>query len=146
MSGMENQLLEINPVLALFENTISALVVIIHENERPLLGLAGQLDWSFHGIISKFLKNQVITGKTGELVYLPATKNDRLYRLFLLGAGITPEPGSRQPLRNELLIKLNQNLKAITLDKVGVSSSDFGNPTFSSFQKNLMGVSVCICP
>jgi len=66
--------LEMDADLALFGDQIQGVVVLCYENERPLQGLAGLLDWRFRGELSRAIQRGVLTGKSGECVYLPIRK------------------------------------------------------------------------
>lgn len=114
---------------AFMDHQIDALVATINENERPLLGLAGLLDWRFHGAISSCLRAGAITGKVGECVYFPISRNGQLYKLILLGVG------SHSTVTTEALKPLQKNLASLKLKSVGVSRKDFGNPPEELFRK-----------
>jgi hypothetical protein len=121
---------------ALIDHDVDALVATISENERPLLGLAGLLDWRFQGAISSCLRSGAITGKVGECVYFPVSKNGRLYKILLLGVGSHPT------VTAEALKPLQKNLSSLKLNSVGVSRKDFGNPPEELFTKYLKGISL----
>lgn len=105
----------------------SAIAVTCYENERPLQGLVGLLDWRFHGMISQFIRAGVITGKKGEIVYIPAKKQNRHYHLFLVGGGLAPKIGARSTTPANLLEELVSNIKAVGAEHWVISDSDFGN-------------------
>jgi hypothetical protein len=119
---------------ALIEHQVDALVATVNETERPLLGLAGLLDWRFQGAISACLRAGAITGKVGECVYFPVSRNGQLYKLFLLGIGSLPA------VTAEALQPLQKNLTNLKLNSVGVSRQDFGNPPEELFTKHLKGI------
>jgi hypothetical protein len=119
---------------AFIDHKVGALVATINENERPLLGLAGLLDWRFQGAISACLRAGAITGKVGECVYFPVTKNGKLFKLLLLGVGTHPT------VTAEILKPLQKNLTNLKLISVGVSRKDFGNPPEELFTKNFKGI------
>ena len=127
---------------ALFESQVDALVASVYENERPLAGLAGLLDWRFHGVISACIRSGAITGKPGECVYVPAVKNGKVFRIILAGAGKSPRPGERSALPIESLRSLQKNLIGLGFSSVGISSRDFGNPPKEFFSKNLKEIPV----
>jgi hypothetical protein len=120
----------------LIDQEVDALVATVSENERPLLGLAGLLDWRFQGAISACLRAGAITGKVGECVYFPVSKNGRLYKIILLGVG------SHLTVTPEALKPLQKNLSSLKLNSVGVSRKDFGNPPEELFTKHLKGISL----
>src|SRR5690348_2937478 len=87
----------------IFEAHVDAIVATVHENERPLRGLSGHLDWRFNGIISACIRSGAVTGKIGECVFIPVTKNGKTYRLILAGAGKSARPGIRASIPAETL-------------------------------------------
>jgi hypothetical protein len=142
MSG----LLEIDADRALFEGKLSGLVLTCYENERPLRGLAGLMDWRFHGVISECLRAGAVTGRVGECAYVPVSRHGKTYHLLLAGAGVLPASGRRGSLPAETLKALTRNLNGLRLPSVGVSRSDFGDATPEYFAKNLKGVPLWIAP
>jgi hypothetical protein len=132
--------LDLEAEQALFEKQIDVLVATIHENERPPAGLAGLLDWRFHGAISHGLRVGAFTGKAGECIYLPVRKNGVSYRLILTGGGMSKSPGERKVLPQESLKSLEKNLLSLKISSVGISRRDFGNPAEEFFSKNLKKV------
>ena len=107
--------------------SIQSLVATCYENERPLTGLSGLLDWRFQGAISKQIRAGAVTGKAGECVYLPTTKAGRLYHLILIGCGTADALGKRSGLPPESVRKLENNLSTLRIPQIGLSKSDFGN-------------------
>jgi hypothetical protein len=130
---------------ALFDSagkTIDALVATVHENERPLRGLSGLLDWRFNGAISQCLRAGAITGGPGECTFLPVTKNGVVYKLILIGAGKSASPGERSTVPHESLKLLQKNLQNLKLSSVGISRKDFGSPAEEFFTKHLKEIPV----
>ena len=138
--------LKTSPIDALFNGEVQGIVAACYENERPLAGLLGVVDWHFHGLISKAVKSGAITGKAGECVYFPVKKNDRVYHIILAGAGRTALPGERTQIPEETLELLKKNLIQMKLPKVGISRLDFGNVTPEFLDKNLEGAPLWIAP
>ncbi len=119
---------------------LEGVIATYYENERPLQGLAGLLDWRFQGLISSYVRNGFMTGKLGEFTYVPAQKNNRLYHLFFIGCGSGEKSIKKQP-PYEVFQPLKKNLAQLKLTKVGISKSDFGNAPIT---KNLSGVPLWI--
>jgi hypothetical protein len=138
--------LEIEPDRALFERQIKCLVATCYQYERPLQGLAGLLDWHFQGQFSACLKAGAFTGKAGECVYLPVTKNAQTYHIMLVGLGVSNDSPQKAPPSPETMKLLHKNLLSLKLDKIGISRSDFGNPDDGFFTKQLKGIPLCIVP
>jgi len=127
---------------ALINRQIDGLVATLHENEKPLSGLAGFLDWRFQGAISECLRSGAVTGQIGECVYFPVTKNGQVYKLILAGAGKSTTPGERINPPIETLKALTKNLSGLKLNSIGISRKDFGNPSEDFLTKNLKGISL----
>lgn len=138
------QVSDSSPDRALFEHTVDGLVVTCYQNERPLKGLAGLMDWRFHGGISSCLNTGIITGKVGECVYFPTSRNGRTYHLLLIGAGFSPQPGQRLEIPEEAVKAIGKNLKLLRLQKIGISRSDFGNVADTFFSRHLDGMPLWI--
>lgn len=120
--------LEVSAAHALFpaeQRQLEGMVVSIYENERPLAGLAGWLDWRFRGALSHFIQSGFITGKEGECAYLPVVQQEKTFHLILIGAGNNSSPGQRGSLPAESLKELKKNLTSLRLEKIGVSRKDF---------------------
>ena len=127
---------------ALFESQIEIIVAAIYENERPLAGLSGLLDWRFQGAISKCIRSGAISGEAGECAYIPVVKNGKTFRILLTGAGKSPRPGDRSIPPVESLRALTKNLAGLKLSSIGISRRDFGNPSEEFFTKHLKGIPV----
>jgi hypothetical protein len=131
---------------ALFEGQFQSLVVTCYENERPLCGLAGIIDWHFHGALSQYIVSGAVTGQVGEMVYFPLVKSAITFHILLLGAGRSISPGHRESLTPSSLHDLQKNLVSLKLTKVGLSKSDFGQASSEHLTKHLKGVSLWIGP
>ena len=129
---------------ALFHHEFKALIVALHENERPLHGLAGRIDWIFQGEISRFLAQGAIQGKLGELTLIPLKKNQHVYFIILMGLGKSENPGHRRPPPVHTLENLNTHLSSLKLEKVGVSRSDLGQLSAHDLKKHLSGAPLWI--
>lgn len=130
----------------LFKNLIDGMIVSIYENERPLAGLAGWLDWRFRGIFSSFIKNHFITGKAGECAYLPITQDHQTFHFILVGAGNSIKPGKREMLPTESISALKKNLTSLHLQKLGISKSEFEDRAFNQLTQALKGIPLWIIP
>jgi hypothetical protein len=119
-------LLESAAESALFDGRVQGLVVACYENERPLRGLAGILDWRFEGFLSRCIREGVFSGRPGECVYLPLRRAGRAYHLILAGAGHVPRDRDRGDLPDATVKALSRNLASLKLARLGVSRSDLG--------------------
>src|SRR3954468_1424654 len=62
-----------------------SLCLFVGEDERPLRGLAGLVDWRLAGGLSKFLKSGFVTGKSGDALLTMAGPRVALEKLFIFG-------------------------------------------------------------
>lgn len=69
------------------EVTLDALALPIFEDERPLRGLAGEVDWRLCGLLSRWILRGRVTGAVGERVLLPPGRRLAVEKLFLFGLG-----------------------------------------------------------
>lgn len=63
------------------------LLLPIFEDERPLRGFAGLVDWRLHGQLSRLLKAGSLTGTLGERCLVPTQGYLRAERALIMGAG-----------------------------------------------------------
>jgi len=59
----------------------------LFEDERPLRGSAGLLDWRLNGAISREIINGRITGQFKETVIIPSSKRIKSPKILLIGLG-----------------------------------------------------------
>lgn len=156
-------LIELAPEQALFSSSASlgspaqlaqldGLVATFHTNERPLQGLAGVLDWHFHGAISSYLRAGAMSGEVGECAYLPLSlplkdahgKPGRVFHIILAGAGASAAPGKRQELDDQIYTALRKNILSLKIPRLGISQSDFGNASRESLAKHFKEVPLWI--
>lgn len=64
-----------------------ALVAPVHEDERPLRGATGLVDWRLSGRLSQLVVRGRLTGRDGERVLLPANGRLAFEKIVLVGAG-----------------------------------------------------------
>ncbi|OFZ80030.1 MAG: hypothetical protein A2583_14730 [Bdellovibrionales bacterium RIFOXYD1_FULL_53_11] len=136
--------LELDGERALFENKIQALAVVCQENERPLGGLLGLVDWRFGGVISQSVRTGFITGRTGECCYIPLVKTGKTFHLIVIGAGHAEKHGHRLAPPVESVKALQKNLLSLKLKQTGISRSDFGGQQDEYFSRHFKGVPLWI--
>ena len=66
---------------------VDTLCLFIGEDERPLRGVAGFLDWRMCGELSRLLATNFFTGTLGDSLLLPTHGRVRAHRVFALGTG-----------------------------------------------------------
>ena len=90
--------------LSLFPGSVveapaDTILVLVPEDERPLRGDAGRIDWRLCGLISEHLRTGYVTGQLGEAVLLPGDIPLSPARILLVGAGAGTARGGRPVLR-----------------------------------------------
>jgi hypothetical protein len=138
--------LEIPADQALFDGTLVGVVAPFYENERPVRGLAGRLDWRLGGVISRGLLRGVLTGRPGECAYLPVNFHGRVHHLILVGGGFLSRYGKRGLIPDESFASLRKNLETLKLEKVALSRADFGGLTDEYLEKQLGKAAPWIAP
>jgi len=66
---------------------IDAACLFVFEDERPLRGIAGYLDWRLCGHISRLAMEGRLLGESGEALLFPVRGQASLKRVFCFGAG-----------------------------------------------------------
>ncbi|HEY0840474.1 MAG TPA: hypothetical protein VGD74_09840 [Vulgatibacter sp.] len=72
------------------------LIAFAREDERPLQGLAGLVDWRACGKLTRMLKAGDFSGAPGEAVITLPAGSLRIRRLFLMGEGMGLEGALRR--------------------------------------------------
>jgi len=90
--------------LSLFPGSVveapaDTILALVPEDERPLRGDAGLIDWRLCGLISEHLRTGYVTGQLGEAVLLPGDIPLSPARILLVGAGAGTARGGRPVLR-----------------------------------------------
>jgi hypothetical protein len=72
---------------------VETLAVPIPEDERPLRGNAGFVDWRLGGELSRQLQSGFVSGRPGEALLLPAQRPFAAARILLFGLGPAESTG-----------------------------------------------------
>ena len=134
-------------IQGLFRGDVRAVAVSFYENERPLRGMAGWLDWYFQGAISHSIGAGRLQGSVGECAYVPVQRAGRVYHVILAGGGkLAGTSAPRPELPAPSLEALQRNLCSLGLGTIGLSRADFGGAAEEKLEKSLKGVSLWIAP
>jgi len=81
---------------ALDAAAVDAVVLFVGEEERPLFGLAGLVDWRLAGGLTRLLRDQLLVGSLGEslLTLAPGLPTPRV---FVFGLGPSRDAAVRFP-------------------------------------------------
>ncbi len=131
---------------ALFDGTVQGVIAPFYENERPLRGMAGLIDWKLGGVVSECLRQGKLTGKAGECAYIPIQKANRVYHLLLVGGGTLTRFAKRGLIPDESFAALRKNLKTLGLPDLAVSRADLGGLTDEYLGQQLKGAALWIAP
>lgn len=66
---------------------VDALCLFVGEDQRPLEGLAGYVDWRLCGALSRLLLHGFFTGQRDDQLLLPAEGRLPMERIFVVGVG-----------------------------------------------------------
>jgi hypothetical protein len=83
------------------------------DDERPLRGPAGLLDWRLNGAISREIKNGRITGRFKETIIIPSSGRIRSPKILLIGLG--PAARISYPKLREVSAHILQTLLRIDI-------------------------------
>jgi hypothetical protein len=72
---------------ALDQADAEALCLFVSEDERPLTGLAGLVDWRLSGRLSRMIRAGLVIGAAGEALLTPPGMRLAFKKLFLFGLG-----------------------------------------------------------
>jgi Cytosol aminopeptidase family, N-terminal domain len=72
---------------ALDQADAEALCLFVSEDERPLTGLAGLVDWRLSGRLSRMIRAGLVLGAAGEALLTPPGMRLAFKKLFLFGLG-----------------------------------------------------------
>jgi hypothetical protein len=74
---------------------VDAYAIFVAEDERPLFGLGGLIDWRLSAGVSRYLRSSVLDGKASESFLMPTGGLVPGGRLFAFGlgpsSGVTPD-------------------------------------------------------
>ena len=105
---------------ALDQAHAESLCLFIGEDERPLRGLAGLVDWRLAGGLSRFLRSGFVTGKSGDALLTMPGPRLGFQKLFIFGMG--PAGQGETDLQERLSTGLRK------LGAAGVASAAFDLP------------------
>ena len=72
---------------ALDQADAEALCLFVSEDERPLTGLAGLVDWRLSGRLSRMIRAGLVIGAAGEALLTPPGMRLAFRKLFVFGLG-----------------------------------------------------------
>lgn len=120
------------------------VVCSVFEDERPLKGTAGALDWRFRGFLSRFMLSGKISGAKNEFVYIPMRHQGATRHLMLVGLGSrnTLPKNQNDTQASALLTALATRISSLGFKNVVISQSSFPFLEESKIKKAFKGVTV----
>jgi hypothetical protein len=103
----------------------SGALLLCYENDRPLHGMIADLDWRFNGHFSALMKQQLLTGAPGEVVYSPLKWNETTLHFLILGGGFLESEKDRSALSRALFETALQKFDELKLPALTVSQTDW---------------------
>ena len=94
---------------------LDALCLFVGEDDRPLKGAAGYVDWRLAGALSRVLMQEFFVGAAGDCLLLPSNGRIAIPRIFACGAG--PSNGFGPERLREILSDA-----AVRLDRAKIRS------------------------
>ncbi len=114
---------------SLGELLVDAFVVFVAEDERPLVGLAGLLDWRLAGALTRLLEAEALTGRLTEA--LLTVTNGRLAAPRILAFGVGPLEGAATCFA-EVAPRAVSAIEAAGLGSVAVGLPEVPRPNVSA--------------
>lgn len=125
---------------ALVEKPLQGLLFGLEEDLFPPRRLAGVLDWYFAACISGWMRAGRLTGKKGEVAYLPVLKKNRVYHFLAIGIGPSKKGAEhRWGLPTSVLQRVVQNLKALPPGPFGLSPQEWTDVVLENLVANVQG-------
>jgi len=103
---------------------LDSLCVFVGEDERPLRGAAGFLDWRLAGSLSRVLASGLFTGQAGDALLLSTLGRIAIPRAFAIGVG--PGALTEDALASALKIAA-QVLKKVRAESVAMELPGAGS-------------------
>lgn len=100
------------------EAGVDALCLFIAEDERPLQGLSGYVDWRLCGALSRLILGGVFSGARGEQLLLPSEGRVAFSRIFAVGLG--PSEGADPAGLSEALAGAGEMLSKARVQSVAL--------------------------
>ncbi|HXN42210.1 MAG TPA: M17 family peptidase N-terminal domain-containing protein [Myxococcaceae bacterium] len=78
---------------------VDTLCLFVGEDERPLRGTAGYVDWRMCGALSQVLVDRFFTGSSGDCLLIPSDGRIAMSRIFAMGIGTLKRFGLEELVR-----------------------------------------------
>lgn len=116
--------LDLSPEIALKTGKVDGIALPMFADERPLLGVIGELDWWFNQAFTKAIRAGIFSGAEGEKIYMPVKYQDKTLHFFILGQGMKNDSGRIVSHPKEFLKTVNDWAKDFKIEKMAISRSE----------------------
>jgi leucyl aminopeptidase len=106
---------------------VDALCLFVGEDDRPLPGTAGYVDWRLCGALSRVLRGGFFTGARGDCLLLPSDGRFPIPRIFAVGLGRRQDLDSdalRETLAHAAQVLAKARVESVALEVPGASGLD----------------------
>ncbi|MGQ0505323.1 MAG: M17 family peptidase N-terminal domain-containing protein [Myxococcaceae bacterium] len=108
-------------------SSVDSLCLFIAEDERPLTGVAGFVDWRLCGVLSRVLRGGFFVGQHNDTLLFPSERRFAVDRIFAVGlgnrSGLT-EQGVGEALTTAAQMLNRAQVKGVGLELPGANSLD----------------------
>lgn len=129
------------PEEAMMRKLVDSFYALLPKNENPLQGLAGKMDWHFHGEVSRFLNEKKLS--TQGITFVPLKVRDHSISLFL--HGISSRDDSKTHAK-EIAASIKNIRKNFPQLKLCISQSDLGEAAANAVMSEISGEMVWVSP
>lgn len=119
---------KLTPETAIQGDALVAFAVAMFQNERPLQGPIGELDWWLSQAFSRAIRAGVLQGKLGERSYVPVRHGDKSLHFLVLGQGFRSETGRHVENSKHFVSEVVRFRKQFGFQKIGLFKADGVEP------------------
>jgi hypothetical protein len=120
---------------------VDTLCLFVGEDERPLRGTAGYVDWRLCGALSRVLVDKFFAGTPGEQLLFPTEGRLPMGRIFVVGVGKAPAlngEGLGKALSVAATMLNRAKVEAVALEVPGAGQLDDAVRA-KTFEKSFLG-------
>jgi hypothetical protein len=106
---------------------VDTVLLFVRQDERPLQGLAGFLDWRMCGAVSRLLVDNFFQGTAGEALLLPTDGRVPPSRIMVVGLGRREEVSAQmvEEALKAAAVRLNKaQVQGVAMEPPGAGSLD----------------------
>lgn len=94
---------------------VDAWAVFVAEDERPLFGLAGLLDWKLTGRLTKLIRDGSLAGSAGETLLTASSHGLKGSRIFAFGLGKSEKTAFSQRASEAIAALVKAGVKRVAI-------------------------------